>query len=422
MSKQKRLSYKIPFKLEVVKYAKEHGNRAAERHFGPPPTEKMIREWRKQEDQLQKTDKTKQCFRGHAAKWPQLEVDVKEWITRHRNNGFSVSTKMIIYEAKRLATEKGVEDFTGSPSWCHRFMKRCGLAMRTKSRIAQKMPIEYESMIVSFHKFVLDARKKNGFEISQIGNMDEVPLTFDVPSNKTVDVKGAKTITVKTSGHEKTHYTVVLSCCADGTKLPPMLIFKRKTMLKEAIPRGVIVHVHDKGWMDENGMKIWIEKVWSKRPGGLLKKPALLVLDQFRAHITEATKKRFKEEKTHLAIIPGGLTSQLQPLDVSINKPFKVLMREEWNKWMAAGNHDLTPTGRMKRPTFTQVCEWVKTSWQSVKDETVVRSFKKYGISNALDGSEDDILYEQSEDSDASDSEELSLINVDSSDKVLGVP
>ena len=45
-------------------------NRAVERHFGPPPTEKVIREWRKQEDQLQKTDKTEQCFCGCAAKWP----------------------------------------------------------------------------------------------------------------------------------------------------------------------------------------------------------------------------------------------------------------------------------------------------------------------------------------------------------------
>ncbi|CAJ0949590.1 unnamed protein product [Ranitomeya imitator] len=306
MSKQRRISYKIPFKLEVVKYAKEHGNRAAERHFGPPPTEKMIREWKKHEDQLQKMDKDKKCFRGHTAKWPHLEVDVKEWIIRHRNNEYSVSTKMIIYEAKRLAAEKGIQVFTGSPSWCYRFMKRCGLAMRTKTRIAQKMPKEYKTKIVSFHKFVLEARNKNGYEMTQIGNMDKVPLTFDVPSSKTVDVKGAKTIAVKTSGHKKTHYTVVLSCCVDGTKLPPLLIFKRKTMPKETIPKGVIVHVHDKGWMDENGMKIWIEKVWSKRPGELLKKTALLVLDQFRAHITEATKRRFKEEKTHIAVIPWG--------------------------------------------------------------------------------------------------------------------
>ena len=104
-------------------------------------------------------------------------------------------------------------------------------------------------------------RKKLCFEMGQLGNMDEVPLTFDVPSNKTVDVKGAKTIMIKTSGNEKTHYTVVLACCADGTKLPPLLIFKRKR--KDVTPHGIYVHVHSKGWTDGEGMKLWLEKVWS---------------------------------------------------------------------------------------------------------------------------------------------------------------
>lgn len=112
------------------------------------------------------------------------------------------------------------------------------------------MPIEYESKIVSLHNCVLDARKKTGPEISQIGNVDEVPLTFDVPLNKTVDGKGAQIVTVETSGPDRAHHTVLLSCCADGTKLPP----------EEAAPRGVTVCVHDKGWVNGNGMKIGIEK------------------------------------------------------------------------------------------------------------------------------------------------------------------
>ena len=73
---------------------------------------------------------------------------------------------------------------------------------------------------------------------------------FDVPSNKTVDVKGAKTIMIKTSSNENTCFTVVLACCADGTRLPPLLIFKRKTLPKDVIPHGIYVHVHSKGWMD----------------------------------------------------------------------------------------------------------------------------------------------------------------------------
>ena len=51
----------------------------------------------------------------------------------------------------------------------------------------------------------------------------------------------------------------------------------------------------------------------------------------------------------------------------------------------------------VKWPSISNVCEWVKNSWQWVKSETIVKSFKKCGISNALDGSEDDILYEESD-------------------------
>ena len=38
-----------------------------------------------------------------------------------------------------------------------------------------------------------------------------------------MDVKGSETVMVKTSGNEKTRYTVVLACCADGIKLSPFI-------------------------------------------------------------------------------------------------------------------------------------------------------------------------------------------------------
>ena len=39
--------------------------------------------------------------------------------------------------------------------------------------------------------------------LSQIGNMDETPVFFDLPSNRTVDCVGSKTVSVCTTGHEK---------------------------------------------------------------------------------------------------------------------------------------------------------------------------------------------------------------------------
>ena len=63
-SKGRRLSYSIAFKIEVVNYAEKQGNRADERRFGSPPTEK-IREWRKQRKDLIKADKSKKKLYVH---------------------------------------------------------------------------------------------------------------------------------------------------------------------------------------------------------------------------------------------------------------------------------------------------------------------------------------------------------------------
>ena len=46
MGKNKRYSYDAGYKLQVILYAEEHGNRATEQHFGPPLMEKTIRDWR----------------------------------------------------------------------------------------------------------------------------------------------------------------------------------------------------------------------------------------------------------------------------------------------------------------------------------------------------------------------------------------
>ena len=52
-------------------------------------------------------------------------------------------------------------------------------------------------------------------------------------------------------------------------------------------------------------------------------KPALLSLDTFSAHFTEKVMDAFAECNTKLLTIPRGCTSVLQPLDISINRPFK---------------------------------------------------------------------------------------------------
>ena len=143
--------------------------------------------------------------------------------------------------------------------------------------------------------------------------------------------------------------------------------------------------------MDTEGMKLWIDKVWRARRGGLERRRSLLVFDSFEAHVTDRVKRALERENTNLTVIPGGLTSILQPLDVSLNKPFKDGVRK---RWMANGIHEFTATGRQKKPSEELICSWIADAWLKISADMIESSFLKCGITNRLDGSEDRLVYE----------------------------
>ena len=75
--------------------------------------------------------------------------------------------------------------------------------------------------------------------------------------------------------------------------------------------------------MNEDEMSWWVENVWIQRASRASNPRSLLVLDTFTAHRTDTVKRRFYRKNTDLAIIPEGLTSRFQPLDILLNKSFK---------------------------------------------------------------------------------------------------
>src|SRR3954471_6521191 len=116
----------------------------------------------------------------------------------------------------------------------------------------------------------------------------------------------------------------------------------------------------------------------------------MLVYDSFKGHLEESVKRKFWDNGFDLAVIPGGLTSICQPLDVAINKPFKDNLRKEWHIWMANGGAGRTAAGNLKRAKLSDVCNWVKRSWENISPEIIIKSFKTYGISEFLNEYIDD--------------------------------
>src|SRR6266498_3045880 len=60
---------------------------------------------------------------------------------------------------------------------------------------------------------------------------------------------------------------------------------------------------------------------------------------------------------------------------------------------MISNIHAFTPTGKIKRPSYSTVAIWVKESWDEVDVSIIQNSFKCCGISTKLDSSEDNCLF-----------------------------
>ncbi|KAG0436749.1 hypothetical protein HPB47_017773 [Ixodes persulcatus] len=131
-------------------------------------------------------------------------------------------------------------------------------------------------------------------------------------------------------------------------------------------------------------------KQWEARPDDVRR---LLVLDQAPIHRTDASRKALAAKDADVVFVPGDCTSTVQPADVSWMKPFKDSLRETWEGFIRAGA--VTPKGNLKKPSRQDVVNFVSKAWAAVSEEVVASSFKRCGISTALDGSEDRELHEQ---------------------------
>ena len=145
--------------------------------------------------------------------------------------------------------------------------------------MSQRLP---DDLIPKVSTFVLRIRRlriQHNFPMSMIGNMDETPLWLDMPGDFTVSRVGERSVPMRTTGHDKGRFTVILAAMADGRKLKPFVVFKGVRAIAELERvQGVVTALSRYGWMNEDLTITWLDKVW----GHLSFQKRLLVWDAFR--------------------------------------------------------------------------------------------------------------------------------------------
>ena len=132
---------------------------------------------------------------------------------------------------------------------------------------------------------------------------------------------------------------------ADGRKLKPYVVFKGVRAIPKLNTTGVVEALSKNGWMNEELTKDWVKRAWGSPDFGCW----LLVWDAYKYHITADVRSCVnKQTNTDVSVIPGDLTSHLQPADVSWNKPFKTAYKEKYSQWMATDPKTYTADGNVQ--------------------------------------------------------------------------
>ncbi|KAF4787541.1 hypothetical protein TURU_169699 [Turdus rufiventris] len=113
-----------------------------------------------------------------------------------------------------------------------------------------------------------------------------------------------------------------------------------------------------------------------------------------------------KNMNSELAVIPSGLTKEVQPLDISIIRSFKAKLRLLWENWRVEGEHSYTNTGRLHRASYATVCQWILDAWSKVTATTIIQGFAKADIVPGL--TSNGINSTKTDDSDSEDTGDMS--------------
>ncbi|KAG0420815.1 hypothetical protein HPB47_003275 [Ixodes persulcatus] len=313
----KREQYPAKYKLRVISYAEGNGNRSAGRKF--QVSERNVRRWRLDKHRLQHCPATQRSFRGpKAGKLSFIETELAEYVIFNRRKGIKVNWSMIATKARVLATAYGVshDKFRASRGWMNRFMARQGLSSRGPNPLPTRYP------------FFPSVRDKKRYSPSQVGIVCQMPLYFDEPA-EFLDMDEA-------CGYRNSDVVnVVLSCTADGQKLPLYIAFNRKSrdvsdvsLFRSDVQVGYVCR-------DKDVLHNWAQKVWLKQGDPLATQHSILIIDSKTAE--------FLDSKVH-RVLGEGL-------------------------WRIR-----------KTATLSHIADWIALAWLSVQRSLVQQAFVDYDV------------------------------------------
>ena len=171
--------------------------------------------------------------------------------------------------------------------------------------------------------------------------------------------------------------TVVECVCADGSHVPPLVIFKAENLSTQWIPASIHgdwrFNCNSKGWTsNEHGLD-WLKRCFDPETREKAKgEYRLLICDGHDSHITAEFIAHCIDNDILLMILPPHSSHLTQPLDVGVFGPLK--------KHMAAEIEPLMRTGITRVQKVEWLTAFVAAHAKAVSAKNILGGFRGTGI------------------------------------------
>ncbi|KAA0196656.1 hypothetical protein HAZT_HAZT011387 [Hyalella azteca] len=221
------------------------------------------------------------------------------------------------------------------PDWALSFIKRHNeIRQRVSNDIKRSRAFVGEAELRDYHQRL--TIELQGIPPSHIFNYDETNLADNTSASKFLYRRGVK-YPDRVINLSKSCVTMMMCGSADGTLLPPFIIYKSDNLYTSWIQggpkgdpcchfrcckNGTQFHNTASGWMDTNAFQKWFSELLLPHLQNL-DGPKAVIGDNLSAHFLETVLKLAEDNDIKFLCLPPNSTDKTQPLDVAFFGPMK---------------------------------------------------------------------------------------------------
>ena len=227
--------------------------------------------------------------------------------------------------------------------WARSILERMGFSKRKGTKAARHLPPDFEIIKETFLKSVKGAIEYEHIPSEMVVNFDQTGAKFVPTSEWTMARYGSKQVPI-IGLEDKREMTILLGIAMNGSYLPPQLIYAGKTEQSHPhfqFPDKWDVTHTESHWSTTQTMHQYLKNVLlpyfsaTRERLNLPNQKGLVLFDVFKAHRDSDLIEQMKKNDLIPLFVPASCTSELQPLDLTVNSEFKRILKSKFITWYA---------------------------------------------------------------------------------------